>query len=223
MKILLPLALLALSPALRAAVPDLVATISYETVTVGNDGVEKTIRYREKLTRQGKHVWRERLNARAGGHDHDNGHGAEDGHDHIDYAAASRHVWLDAKGLPRLEFAVLQQRLLVQVGQREWGDVGFDGSWTLASQLVDIAKLKGFTVGPGADGSRWYRKTANGRSKQLQWSTRWALPLRVESRSQDGRHRESMRVDIHPLAAGQPLPWAQTGRLRGKDYMDTLD
>ncbi|KMN30676.1 MULTISPECIES: hypothetical protein [Chromobacterium] len=222
MKTLLPLALLALSPALHAAAaPDLVATLRYETVTIGNDGVEKTIRYQEKLTRQGKHVWRERLNARAGGHGHE--HGAEDGHDHIDYPAANRHVWLDAKGQPRLEFAVPQQGLLVQVGQREWSDVGFDGSWTQASQIVDIAKLKGFTVSPGADGSRWYRKTANGHSKQLQWSTRWAMPLQVESRSQDGRYRESIRVEIRPLAAGQPLPWAQTGRLRAKDYMDTLD
>ena len=37
------------------------------------------------------------------------------------------------------------------------------------------------------------------------------------------RYRESIRVEIRPLAAGQPLPWAQTGRLRAKDYMDTLD
>ena len=42
MKTLLPLALLALSPALHAsAAPDLVATLRYETVTIGNDGVEK--------------------------------------------------------------------------------------------------------------------------------------------------------------------------------------
>ncbi|WP_047244325.1 hypothetical protein [Chromobacterium subtsugae] len=217
MKMLLLSLLLALAAPARAAAPDLQAVVHYETVSLGTDGVEKTIRYREKLVRQNGHVWRERLDAGAP-HRHDN-----DGHQHLDFAAAPRHVWLDAQGRPQLEFIHAGKKERIQAAPREWSDVGFNGSWAQASQLVDISQLRGFSLRQEEKDVARYSKTSTQGSKTLRWSQRWQLPLEVEVRSADGRQRETIRVSPQALAAGTVPPWRQYARWPARDYLDTLD
>ncbi|SUX33384.1 hypothetical protein [Chromobacterium violaceum] len=142
-----------------ASPPDLQAIVRYETVSLGADGVEKTVRYSERWVRQGGHAWRERLNAGAP-HRHD-----DDGHQHLDFAAAPRHVWRDAKGKLQVEFIHAAKRERIAVAPREWRDAGFDGSWARASQLVDMAKMRGFAKKTGGADVAVYSKAG----KTLRW------------------------------------------------------
>ncbi|OHX15454.1 hypothetical protein [Chromobacterium sphagni] len=217
MKNLLISALLALAAAAQAAAPDLQAVVRYETVSRGADGVEKTVRYSEKWIRQGQHVWRERLgSSQAQRHD-------DDGHQHLDYAAARRHVWLDGRKQPQLEFIHAGRKERIQVAPREWSDVGFNGSWPQASQLVDHARLKGFSRRQESADITLYRKASAEGGKTLRWSRRWQMPLEIEVRSADGRQRETIRVTPQALAPSTPLPWRQSAGWPARDYLDTLD
>ncbi|OHX14361.1 hypothetical protein BI347_13230 [Chromobacterium sphagni] len=216
MKTLLICTLPALASAALAATPDLQAVVRYETVSLGADGVEKTARYSEKWIRQGGHVWRERLNAGQASHD-------DDGHQHLDYAAAPRHVWLDSKRQPQLEFIHSGRKERIQVAPREWSDVGFNGSWPQASQLVDLARLKGFARRRESADITLYRKASAEGGKTLRWSRRWQMPLEIEVRSADSRQRETIRVTPQALTPSTPLPWRQSAGWPARDYLDTLD
>lgn len=213
MKVLLIAALALLAQQAAAALPDLQAIVRYETVSQGADGVEKTLRYSEKWVRQGGHVWRERLGA-AVPHRHD-----DDGHQHLDFAAAPRHVWQDGKGQLKVEFihAAKQERIVVE--RREWSDAGFDGSWARASQLVDIAQLHGFAKTNDSADTIVYTKGG----KTLRWSQRWQMPLRVSLLSADGRQRETITVEPQALPPSAPQPWKRSANWPARDYLDTLD
>ncbi|WP_043616728.1 hypothetical protein [Chromobacterium violaceum] len=196
-----------------ASPPDLQAIVRYETVSLSADGVEKTVRYSERWVRQGGHAWRERLNAGAP-HRHD-----DDGHQHLDFAAAPRHVWRDAKGKLQVEFIHAAKRERIAVAPREWRDAGFDGSWARASQLVDMAKMRGFAKKTGGADVAVYSKAG----KTLRWSERWQMPLQVSLRSADGRQRETIAVEPQPLPAGFVPPWKRSAGWPERDYLDTLD
>lgn len=213
MKVLLIAALALWAQQAAAALPDLQAIVRYETISQGADGVEKTLRYSEKWVRQDGHIWRERLNA-AAPHRHD-----DDGHQHLDFAAAPRHVWRDAKGELRVEFvhAAKQERIVVE--RREWSDAGFDGSWARASQLVDLSQMRGFAQKRESGDVAVYSKAG----KTLRWSQRWQMPLRVSLQSADGRQRETITVAPQPLPAGFIPPWKNSAAWPARDYLDTLD
>ncbi|MEO9383951.1 hypothetical protein [Chromobacterium phragmitis] len=213
MKVLSLAALALVAQQALAASPDLQAVVRYETVSQGADGVEKTVRYSERWVRQNGHVWRERLNA-AAPHRHD-----DDGHQHLDFAAAPRHVWRDAKGELRVEFVHAAKRERIVVEKREWNDAGFDGSWARASQLVDASQLRGFAKKHESADVAIYRKAG----KTLRWSERWQMPLQVTLRSADGRQRETITVAPQALPAGAVPPWRRSAAWPARDYLDTLD
>ncbi|POZ62621.1 hypothetical protein [Chromobacterium alticapitis] len=213
MKVLCLTALALLAQLSHAALPDMQAIVHYETVSQGADGVEKTLRYSERWIRQSGHVWRERLNA-AAPHRHD-----DDGHQHLDFAAAPRHVWRDAKGELQVEFLHAAKQERIAVAKREWSDAGFDGSWARASQLVDASQLRGFSKKRKSADVAVYRKAG----KTLRWSERWQAPLRVSLRSDDGKQRETITVAPQALPAGFVPPWQRSAGWPERDYLDTLD
>ncbi|UTH74557.1 hypothetical protein [Chromobacterium sp. IIBBL 290-4] len=197
-----------------AELPSLQAIVRYETVSLGADGTEKTLRYSEKWLRQGSHVWRERLSVQQHGD-----HADDDGHHHLDFASAPRHVWLDGNGLMRVEFLNREQKRRIAVEKREWSDIGFAASWPQAAQLIDLSQLKGFAVRRESADITRYSKAG----KTLRWSARWRMPLSVAIRSADGRQVEKISITPSVLPANMALPWRQSAGWQKQDYLDTLD
>ncbi|VEB41679.1 Uncharacterised protein [Chromobacterium violaceum] len=88
-----------------------------------------------------------------------------------------------------------------------------------ASQLVDMAKMRGFAKKTGGADVAVYSKAG----KTLRWSERWQMPLQVSLRSADGRQRETIAVEPQPLPAGFVPPWKRSAGWPERDYLDTLD
>ena len=214
-----------------APAPDVDALVTYETRQVTSAGVTRTERWQERLVRRAGVVWTarvlpaglaalhpaerapERANERAP--ERANEHA---GHKHFDFDTAARLVERARNGELRLRFVDREHKVVVSVPKAEYGAVGFDGNWEAAAYIVPptVAARMGAAA---ADG--WRTEKAKGWSHKLRWSTAQQLPLRVESRRDDGN--VTRLVTVTPVAATAALPWRDIDAFDQKEYDDFMD
>ena len=220
--------LLAIVGAVQAGPLDLAATLTYEYHSVTADGVVKDSRFQEKLYRVGNQVWTERILPantphNDAGHD-EHKHKHKHKHD-LGLAAAAKHVVRDARGNLNLDFVRRADRQIIHAEQRDYAELGFDGSWAGAYfivnplQLQKMQKLKR----PAAAGQVWYEQQQQDRFVRVLWSETRQIPLLIESGSSNGNLYARTAIKPEAMPQLNQLPWNRLAGYRRKDYVDLLD
>lgn len=222
----LAVGLLALAgSAVQAGPLDLAATLTYSYHAVTADGVTKESRFQEKLYRVGNQVWTERILPANAPRDAKDGH---DEHEHkhdLGLAAAAKHIVRDARGNLSLNFVRRADRQIIHAEQRDYSELGFDGSWEGAYYIVNPQQLQKMQrlKRPAAAGEVWYELRQQDRFVRVLWSEARQLPLLIESGSFDGSLYAKTEIKSEALPRLSQLPWNQLAHYQRKDYVDLLD
>lgn len=226
MRMLLPLWLLASSlafPLLADEVPDLAARIRYQDRVTSSDGISKESQWQEKWLRVGDQVWSQRLIPLPLARAYHATHDATPGHKHFTHQMAARWVTRDQQGMLQLHYADSWHNQLVEVPEEEYGQVAFKPDWPRIRHLINPALLQEMTPLNEAapEQARWYEKREGNQRTRILWSSRWQLPLVVESASLDGYRSYRMEVTLKPLP--KSLPWQQLEGYQTLDLRDFFD
>lgn len=226
MRYLLPLWLLtsSLSFSLLAdEVPDLAARIRYQDRVTSSDGISKESQWQEKWLRVGDQVWSQRLIPLPLARAYHAAHDATPGHKHFTHQMAARWVTRNQQDELQLRYADNWHNQLVEVPEEEYGQVAFKPDWPRIRHLINPALLQEMTpldeVAP--EQARWYEKREGKQRTRILWSSRWQLPLVVESASLDGYRSYRMEVTLKPLP--KALPWQQLEGYQTLDLRDFFD
>ena len=226
-RFLLTLAFSALAAAAQAADPASSNTLTalrveHQLSSLGTDGIQRDVRFAERVYRQGDRVWiaRELPPASAHAeHDHTNAHA---GHKHADTDTAPRWIERDAKGALTVRVVSESQQKNYAVEPAEYSNMGFAGSGATAYHLRDPPALKGMRAdGPVRNGVQTYHSAQGERTVTVEWDVAGQYPRRVESRNASGSQRKLTRVTALPAPAA--APWVRAQRYAAADYTDLMD
>ena len=220
-----PLSLLAL-PALlvfaQVQAKDLALKIDYNSTATGADGITRTTRYSDKLIRRDNDSWFARV-LPPHAHDDDEHAKGGKGHKHLDTTAAARWVTRQEDGKLQVRLVSTHEKIIIDTPKAEYSNIGFDGDWNTASQLISteqVKKMKALdTVAPA--GSRWYETRRGNLTVRVLWDERQEFPRKIESASANGLYRSA--VTATPQAMPSALPWTQLKGYGRKEYTDFLD
>ncbi|MFQ2347023.1 MULTISPECIES: hypothetical protein [Aeromonas] len=226
MRYLLPLWLLtsSLSFSLLAdEVPDLAARIRYQDRVTSSDGISKESQWQEKWLRVGDQVWSQRLIPLPLARAYHAAHDATPGHKHFTHQMAARWVTRNQQDELQLRYADNWHNQLVEVPEEEYGQVAFKPDWPRIRYLINPALLQEMTPldEPAPEQARWYEKREGKQRTRILWSSRWQLPLVVESASLDGYRSYRMEVTLKSLP--KSLPWQQLEGYQTLDLRDFFD
>lgn len=196
--------------------------VQHELSVLGNDGVKRDVAFSEQVYRGGDAVWIEREIPAAVQHKHHAGEKAEKGHKHLDTATAARWIARQPDGKLLVRLVSDEKRRTFEVGQGDYGNVGFDGSWPTARHLLDPALLKTMKAdGPVRDGVQVYSARRGEDRLTVQWDVAGQYPRLVQSRSMDGTQSKTTRVSRMALPAS--APWERARKYSQGEYSDLLD
>lgn len=226
MRYLLPLWLLTSSfsfSLLADEVPDLAARIRYQDRVTSSDGISKESQWQEKWLRVGDQVWSQRLIPLPLARAYHAAHDATPGHKHFTHQMAARWVTRNQQDELQLRYADNWHNQLVEVPEEEYGQVAFKPDWPRIRHLINPALLQEMTPldEPAPEQARWYEKREGKQRTRILWSSRWQLPLVVESASLDGYRSYRMEVTLNPLP--KALPWQQLEGYQTLDLRDFFD
>ncbi|WP_421213044.1 hypothetical protein [Aeromonas dhakensis] len=226
MRYLLPLWLLTSSLSfslLAEEVPDLAARIRYQDRVTSSDGISKESQWQEKWLRVGDQVWSQRLIPLPLARAYHAAHDATPGHKHFTHQMAARWVTRNQQNELQLRYADNWHNQLVEVPEEEYGQVAFKPDWPRIRHLINPALLQEMTPidEPAPEQARWYEKREGKQRTRILWSSRWQLPLVVESASLDGYRSYRMEVTLKPLP--KALPWQQLEGYQTLDLRDFFD
>ncbi|WP_421227962.1 hypothetical protein [Aeromonas enteropelogenes] len=226
MRYLLPLWLLtsSLSFSLLAdEVPDLAARIRYQDRVTSSDGISKESQWQEKWLRVGDQVWSQRLIPLPLARAYHAAHDATPGHKHFTHQMAARWVTHNQQDELQLRYADNWHNQLVEVPEEEYGQVAFKPDWPRIRHLINPALLQEMTPLDEAapEQARWYEKREGKQRTRILWSSRWQLPLVVESASLDGYRSYRMEVTLRKLPS--QYPWRQLADHEVRDLRDFFD
>ena len=192
--------------------------VKHSAVSQGADGIKRSTEFSERLTRTPDSVWISRVlpSAAHSGHDHAKGGKA---HKHLDVSTASRWITRAANGDIALRLVPNDEKVLVNVAKTDYGNVGFDGSWAAAWNLIDPATLKRMKTGPASGDLTTYTLAEKDRILKVVWSTKLQIPMRVESSDASSRRQ----TEVQLLGAQTSRPWDKLQGFTQKDYSDYLD
>lgn len=226
MRYLLPLWLLTSSLSfslLAEEVPDLAARIRYQDRVTSSDGISKESQWQEKWLRVGDQVWSQRLIPLPLARAYHAAHDATPGHKHFTHQMAARWVTHNQQDELQLRYADNWHNQLVEVPEEEYGQVAFKPDWPRIRHLINPALLQEMTPldEPAPEQARWYEKREGKQRTRILWSSRWQLPLVVESASLDGYRSYRMEVTLKSLP--KALPWQQLEGYQTLDLRDFFD
>ncbi|MBL0602148.1 hypothetical protein [Aeromonas dhakensis] len=226
MRYLLPLWLLTSSLSfslLAEEVPDLAARIRYQDRVTSSDGISKESQWQEKWLRVGNQVWSQRLIPLPLARAYHAAHDATPGHKHFTHQMAARWVTHNQQDELQLRYADNWHNQLVEVPEEEYGQVAFKPDWPRIRHLINPALLQEMTPLDEAapEQARWYEKREGKQRTRILWSSRWQLPLVVESASLDGYRSYRMEVTLKTLP--KTLPWQQLEGYQTLDLRDFFD
>ncbi|MHA2758362.1 hypothetical protein [Aeromonas dhakensis] len=226
MRYLLPLWLLTSSfsfSLLADEVPDLAARIRYQDRVTSSNGISKESQWQEKWLRVGDQVWSQRLIPLPLARAYHAAHDATPGHKHFTHQMAARWVTRNQQDELQLRYADNWHNQLVEVPEEEYGQVAFKPDWPRIRHLINPALLQEMTPldEPAPEQARWYEKREGKQRTRILWSSRWQLPLVVESASLDGYRSYRMEVTLKPLP--KALPWQQLEGYQTLDLRDFFD
>jgi len=215
-------ALAAAAMAAPALAQSLALKVEHDITVLGADGVTRINRFSERLVRQDGQSWVVRILPPHAHEDEEHQAGRKE-HKHMDLAAAARWVVRGADGQLRVRLVNLHEQKTYEVGAPDYANIGFDGKWTTASQLLDPEQLRRMkpAARPAPAGARWYEGGTQTARVQVLWDEKERYPRRIESTNPRGTSRSITAVTREPMPA--VAPWAQAGSYAQKDYSDLLD
>lgn len=214
--------ILGLSLASPALATDLALKLEHEMTTISADGVTRITRFGERLIRRDDQSWMARI---LPAHAHaaaEHQHGAKQ-HKHMDLAAASRWVERSKDGKLRVRIVDPHEKAIVEITPVDYGNIGFDGKWSSASQLLDpeqIRRMKPIATRAPA-GARWYEGGNRDTRVRILWDESAHYPRHIESANSAGTARSVLIVTREPMPAA--MPWTHLQGYALKEYADLLD
>lgn len=221
MKKLLLATLLGASAAATAA-DDLALRIEHDSTVIGADGVTRNVRFAERLIRRDAQSWLARVLPPGAHEEAEHTTGAK-GHKHMDTAAATRWVTRAPDGKLKVRLVNDHDRMIVDIAPVDYANIGFDGRWSTAAQLIDpeqIRQMKPFARSAPA-GTRWYESGTPDARVQVLWDEKDKYPRRIESSNAAGTRRSVLNATREALPA--VLPWTRLDGYALKEYSDLLD
>lgn len=201
---------------------DLALKVEHETVALGADGVTRITRFAERLVRRDNQSWVARI-LPPGAHDDADHHQGGKSHKHLDLSAAARWVQRQDDGKLRVRLVNAHDKTLVDVAPVDYPNIGFDGRWSTAAQLLDPEQIKRMQPSPRAapKGSRWYQGGSAKAKVDVLWDEAARYPRRIESTNASGTQRATLTAtrEAFPVQA----PWTQLDGYAQKEYSDLLD
>lgn len=205
-----------------AMAQELALKVEHETVSLSADGVTRITRFAERLIRRDQQSWIARI-LPAGAHEEAEHHAGAKGHKHMDVAAAAR--WVVRQGDDRLQLRLVNthEKMLIDVAPTDYANVGFDGRWTTASQLLDPEQIRRMQPSKRSApaGCRWYEGKSREARVQVLWDEKAGFPRRIESANHNGTQRSTMVAHREPMPVS--MPWAALKGYVQKEYSDLLD
>lgn len=209
--------LLITTPAL--AVPLLSAEVTRESQNIGNDGVTHTSVFKERIYRDGKNIWIERV--LPAHHEHGkNGH-AKDEHKHLDMAEAAQHYFLDGQNKLRLNLVLQEDKTAVNMRDADIDMLGLSDCWACTYSLIDPKMLKTMTVVKQANGTTWYRTKNSKNLVNIEWDNKNNIARKIDIRGLNGQSYNLIKADIQTV--DRKAPWTGYSGYMTKDYADFGD
>jgi hypothetical protein len=208
--------------ATTALADELAVKVEHESNILGADGVTRITRFSERLIRRDNQSWVARIMP-AGAHAEAEHQTGGNNHKHLDIAAASRWVARNDDGKLRVRLVDEHEKMVVDIPVVDYPNIGFDGKWSTAAQLLDPEQIK--RMKPAARsapaGARWYEGGTPQARVQVLWDEQEKYPRRIESANTAGTSRSSMIVTRETMPA--TLPWTTLKGYAQKEYSDLLD
>ncbi len=197
---------------------DATLMVKHLAVSVGADGIKRTIEYAERMVRSNNQVWVERI-VPPDSHNEEEHKGASKAHKHLDVAVAPRWVVRKPDGTLVVHLAARSEQALVNIAKVDYDNIGFDGSWITAYHLIDPASLKRMKVTSTQGNLTSYASNDANRSIKVVWNDKLKLPVSVETRN----GTSSKRTLVEVLAQAKTSPWESVKKYHSKEYSDYLD
>lgn len=201
---------------------ELALKVEHETVAIGADGVTRITRFGERLIRRDNQSWVARILPPGAHEDVDHQAGGKS-HKHMDVSAASRWVQRSDDGKLSVRIVNDHEKMIVAVAPVDYANIGFDGRWTTAAQLLDpaqIKRMKPITRSAPA-GARWYEGGTPSAKVHVLWDESARYPRRIESTNPNGTQRATLIATREAMPAA--MPWTKLDGYAHKEYSDLLD
>ena len=205
-----------------AIADDLAVKVEHEITALGADGVTRITRFSERLIRRDNQSWVARI-IPAGAHKEAEHQAGGKNHKHLDVAAASRWVVRGEDGKLHVRIVNDHEKMIVDVSAVDYANIGFDGRWATANQLLDPEQIKRMkpTSRSAPAGARWYEDGSGDARVQVLWDEKERYPRRIESVNTGGTRRSAMVAIREAMPA--TMPWAKLTGYAQKEYSDLLD
>jgi hypothetical protein len=228
------------APAAAATAPDAVARttaavqatpeadlrITYEAMSIGSDGVQRSSIYTNRVYRRKGQLWIEREMPAAlrqsQDHGHEHAHGPHAGHAHDEARGAPLSIRRADDGKVGVEVVLAKLRRVISVDLAHHGNVGYGGSFENVYWIVPPTALQGMErVGKAQNGVQRYRGTAGEQTTVSDWDVANQFARRVER--SDAHGTERIVVTATKLPAPLAQPWKTIEGYDKGDYSDLLD
>jgi hypothetical protein len=228
------------APAAAATAPDAVARttaavqatpeadlrITYEAMSIGSDGVQRSSIYTNRVYRRKGQLWIEREMPAAlrqsQDHGHEHAHGPHAGHAHDEARGAPLSIRRADDGKVGVEVVLAKLRRVISVDLAHHGNVGYGGSFENVYWIVPPTALQGMErVGKAQNGVQRYRGTAGEQTTVIDWDVANQFARRVERSDAHGTERIVVTATKLPAQQAQPRKTIE-GYDKG-DYSDLLD
>jgi hypothetical protein len=203
---------------LPAMAKDLELLVSHKSVVRGADGIKRTIEFSEKIIRTNDQVWIERVLPVA---THEHAKSAKESHAQktLDVESAVRWISRTDNGEVQMRLVPPNTKVLVNVGKVDYSNIGFDGSWTTAWNLLDPQTLKKMSLDSTRSTVKNYSQSNGSRTIKIAWNTTINIPEKITMA--DGSSERETKVQV--ISQRPTLPWTQVAKYAQKDYSDFLD
>jgi hypothetical protein len=228
------------APAAAATAPDAVARttaavqatpeadlrITYEAMSIGSDGVQRSSIYTNRVYRRKGQLWIEREMPAAlrqsQDHGHEHAHGPHAGHAHDEARGAPLSIRRADDGKVGVEVVLAKLRRVISVDLAHHGNVGYGGSFENVYWIVPPTALQGMErVGKAQNGVQRYRGTAGEQTTVIDWDVANQFARRVERSDAHGTERIVVTATMLPAPLAQP--WKTIEGYDKGDYSDLLD
>lgn len=200
---------------------DIDAIVNIESRQVGADGVTRSSQLSERFIRRTNTVWTKRLIPPQAPR-----HAAHLGtpHKHFDPTEAERLLTLEGVQVG-LQYALPDEKIVVNVPAPEYANVGFDGSWERAYFFItpqELSKMGRSSKPSQVAGAQWYEPKTSAGIEQVLWDHKRFIPRVIETKSTSGSHWQRVTVTLS-AQLGSTLPWRDYQKFDQKRYSDFMD
>lgn len=208
------------------AAPQVDLRITYQTMSIGRDGVRRDSEYSNRVYRRNGQLWIERempaarLSSNEHGHEH--AQGPHTGHAHDEARGAPLSLKRADDGKVDVKVVLTELKRVILVDEAHHGSVGYGGSFENSYWIVPPSALEKMErVGKPKAGVQRYRRVDGELTTLVDWDVAGQFARSVERRDVHGLERVAITAKRLPLPLAQP--WKAIAGYEIGDYSDLLD